>query len=64
MTNLQKCRKAANMTQRELAEASGVSFRTLQDYDQGRKPLELAAAITVLRIAKALDVRVEDLIKE
>lgn len=63
MTNLQKYRKAAGMTQRELAVASGVSLRTLQDYEQGRKPIGQAAALTVHRIAKALGVTVENLIQ-
>lgn len=63
MTNLQKYRKAAGMTQRELAVASGVSLRTLQDYEQGRKPIGQAAALTVHRIAKALGVTVEYLIQ-
>lgn len=63
MTNLQKYRKAAGMTQRELAVASGVSLRTLQDYEQGRKPIGQSAALTVHRIAKALGVTVENLIQ-
>jgi len=63
MTNLQKYRKQAGMTQRELAVASGVSLRTLQDYEQGRKPIGQAAALTVHRIAKALGVTVENLIQ-
>ena len=64
MTNLQKYRKQAGMTQLELAVASGVNLRTLQDYEQGRKPINQAAAVTVHKIAKALGVTVEDLITE
>lgn len=64
MTNLQKYRKAAGMTQLELAVASGVSLRTLQDYEQGRKPISQAAAVTVHRIAEALGVTIEELITE
>jgi transcriptional regulator with XRE-family HTH domain len=63
MTNLQEYRKKRNISQRQLAEQTGVNLRTLQDYEQGRKPLGQAAALTVLRIAKALGVTVEDLIK-
>ena len=63
MTNLQEYRKKRNISQRQLAEQTGVNLRTLQDYEQGRKPLGQAAAATVLRIAKALGVTVEDLIK-
>lgn len=63
MNNLQKYRKDAGMTQRELAVEAGVSLRTLQDYEQGKKPISQAAAVTVLRIALALGVTMEDLIK-
>ena len=63
MTNLQEYRKMRNISQSELARQAGVNVRTLQDYEQGRKPLGQAAAATVLRIAKALGVTVEDLIK-
>ena len=62
MTDLKAYRKAAGMTQLELAAASGVNLRTLQDYEQGKKPISQAAAITVYKIAKALNVTVEDLI--
>lgn len=64
MTNLQKYRKAAGFTQLDLSVLSGVNLRTLQDYEQGRKPISQAAAVTVYRIARALGVTVEDLIKE
>ena len=62
MTDLKAYRKAAGMTQLELAAASGVNLRTLQDYEQGKKPISQAAAITVYKIAKALNITVEDLI--
>ena len=64
MNNLKKYRQAAGLTQPQLAAVVGISHRTLQDYEQGQKPLEKAAAITVLRMAKALGCAVEDLIEE
>lgn len=64
MNNLKKYRQAAGLTQPQLAAEVGISHRTLQDYEQDRKPLEKAAAITVLRMAKALGCTVEDLIVE
>ena len=45
---LREIRKNRNLTQRELAQRSRVNFRSLQDYEQDRMPLEKAAAITVL----------------
>lgn len=62
MNTLQKHRKIAGLTQPELAEKVGISPRTLQDYEQGRKPLEKAAAITVLTMARVLGCTVADLI--
>lgn len=63
-THLKNIRIICKITQAELAEKSGVSLRTLQDYEQGRKPINQAAAITVHRIAQALGVTVEDLLEE
>lgn len=63
MTNLKECRKSRGVSQSELAKQAGVNLRTLQDYEQGRKPLGQAAAVTVHKIAKALGVTVEELIQ-
>lgn len=62
MNKLKEYRKRAGLTQPELAERVGISHRTLQDYEQGRKPLEKAAAITVLTMARVLRCSVADLI--
>lgn len=59
---LRAARKAAKMSQVELANLVGISHRTLQDYEQGRKPLEGARAVTVLNMARVLSCTVEDLI--
>lgn len=64
MSKLKDYRKKAGLTQPELAEKVGISHRTLQDYEQGQKPLEGARAITVLRMAKILDCSVEDLLDD
>ena len=53
-TNLKKWRTVRNLTQRELAEKAGISLRTLQDYEQGRKSINGAAAITVCKLADEL----------
>lgn len=62
MNNLQYYRKRAGLTQAALAEKVDISIRTLQDYEQDRKPLEGARAITVLNMARCLGCTVEDLI--
>ena len=62
MNNLKHYRTKAGLTQPALAEMVGISHRTLQDYEQNRKPLEKAAALTVLKLARCLGCTVEDLI--
>ena len=59
---LKQIRQSKGLTQKELAEATGISLRTLQHYEQGSKDLNMAAAITVYAIASALGVKVEDLL--
>ena len=43
MNKLKQIREQAGLSQSQLAERAGVSLRTLQDYEQERKPLERAA---------------------
>lgn len=62
MNQLKHYRQRAGMSQSELAYMADISVRTLQDYEQGRKPLEGARAITVLTLARILHCTVEDLI--
>ena len=53
-STLKHHRTRAGLTQAQLAAKAGISLRTLQDYEQGRKPLAGAAASTVLKLAGAL----------
>lgn len=62
--NIQEIRKARGLSQRELAEASGVNVRVLQHYEQGFKDINKAAAETVKALADALGVRMEDILEE
>lgn len=63
MTRLQTYRQKRGLSQAQLAAKAGVSVRTLQDFEQGRRDLNLAAAITVYRLADALDLPImEDLL--
>lgn len=61
-TSLSRLRCAKGITQAALAEKAGVGLRTLQDYEQGKRQLNQAAAITVYRIAEVLGATVEDLL--
>ena len=63
MTRLQTYRQKRGLSQAQLAAKAGVSVRTLQDLEQGRRDLNLAAAITVYKLADALDLSsMEDLL--
>lgn len=63
MTNLKKIREATGFSQAKLAEASGVNVRMIQYYEQGAKDIDAAAALTVYRLAQALNCTVEDLLE-
>lgn len=64
MTKLRELTQAAGITQKDLAEKSGVPLRAVQDYSQGHKSINGAAAITVYKLARALGVTVEDLLED
>ena len=63
MTNLKRIRIERGMTQAELAVKAGINPRTLQDYEQAQKPINTAAAMTVYKLAKALNVEIEKLLE-
>ena len=59
---LREIRKQKNMTQKELAQISGVNFRSLQDYEQGHKRLSSASGDILLRLSTVLGCTPEDLL--
>ncbi len=61
-SRLARLRAYADLTQKALAERSGVSIRMIEQYEQGKKSLERAYAITVYRLARSLNCKIEDLI--
>jgi len=63
VTNLQKIRKAADMTQKKLAVESGVSLRMIQLYEQRNKDINKAQAITLFRISRVLGCEAADLLE-
>ena len=62
-TRLQKRRKDAGLTQKELAERSGVKLRTIQQYEMRAKNINKAAAETLLQLAQTLYCSMEDLLE-
>ena len=60
---LQMYRKLLGMSQRELAETSGVNIRTIQQYETGAKDINKASVQNVVAMARALHCDVEDLME-
>jgi len=64
VSKLQELRKSKGLTQKELAELTGVSLKALQAYEQDYRPIGNASAKDVYSIAKVLGTTVEALITE
>lgn len=62
-TRLQRQRKLCGLTQKELAEKSGVKLRTLQQYEMKAKDINKASVSTILALASVLSCRIEDLME-
>ena len=62
MNKLKKIRVQQELSQFQLAKASGVSLRMLQKYEQGDRDIKKAQAETVYKLAKTLNCKMEELI--
>ena len=63
MSRLQEYRRRIGLSQRELSERADVPLRTIQQYEQKQKNINHARADYVIRLAKALYCRPEDLLE-
>ena len=63
LSRLQAYRRRIGISQRELAERAEVPLRTIQQYEQKQKNINHARADYVLRIAKVLYCRPDDLME-
>lgn len=59
---LKRQRKLAGLTQKQLAEHTGVKIRMIQAYEQNDQDISRAEVSTVMRLARCLGCSVEDLI--
>lgn len=59
---LKSLRKGAGLSQRQLAERSGVGIRAIQQYEQGAKHIEMASGLSLYRLSRVLHCRMEDLL--
>ena len=62
-TKLRVLRNICGYSQKELAEKSGVSLRTLQEYDNREMDINRATGSTLNSLAKVLGCQVEDLLE-
>ncbi|MDO4488276.1 MAG: helix-turn-helix transcriptional regulator [Eubacteriales bacterium] len=60
---LVEIRKARGYSQKELSDASGVSLRMIQLYEQRQNDINKAQASVVLKLSKALGCGVEDILE-
>lgn len=63
MSNLARIRKEKLLSQGELVKVSGVSKSVIAKYESGERDINKASGITLLKIATALNCRIEDLLE-
>lgn len=63
-SKLKVMREMRELTQREVAELSGVSFRMVKDYEQGQRDINGAKLLTLLKLCLALRCRLEDIVDD
>lgn len=62
-TNLKRRRESQGLSQQKLATYSGVSVRTIQQYEQRQKDINKAQALRLCDLAHVLSCKVEDLME-
>lgn len=62
-TQLEAARRAAGLTRQELSKLTGISCRTIEAYEQQKNDFNMAAAVTVKKIAAAIGVPMESIIE-
>lgn len=61
-TALEKTRREVGMSRKKLSEISGVSFRSIECYEQKKNDINIANVQTVLALARALGVPMEKIL--
>lgn len=62
-TNLKRIRRANGLSQKQLAEVSGVALRMIRLYEQRQNDINKARAYTLRALAKSLNCQLEDLME-
>ena len=61
---LQKLRKAAGLSQSQLANKAGIRVQVLQQYEQGVRDLSGDKLATLLKLCNALECRLADIVTD
>lgn len=64
MNKLKELREASGISRMRLAEIAEVSARTLEGYEQNKKDINGAKLKTILKICRALNCRIEDILDD
>ncbi len=62
-TNLKRLRKSAGLSQRELSDLSGVPLRQIQLFEQRQRDINHTKVIDVVKFARVLGCKTEDLLQ-
>lgn len=64
MSKLKTMREAAKLSRLELAEMTGVSARTIEGYEQGKKDINGAKLKTLLKLCQVLNCSLIDILDD
>lgn len=62
--NLKEIRKEKGLSQSQLAGLAGVSVRTLQEWEQGKRNIDGASLPTLCCLSDALGVKIYDILED
>lgn len=63
-SNLEKARREAGLTRKELAIKTGISYRTIECYEQKKNDINMAAASTLRSLSEALGVPMDKIMND
>lgn len=63
MSNLARIRKERSLSQGDLVRISGISKSVITKYESGERDINKASGITLLKIATALNCKIENLLE-
>lgn len=62
MNNLKRKRIEKGLTRKELSICSGISERTIESYEQGRRNIRSARMVTLVRLLKVLNCEIKEIL--